>query len=187
MRTEDCLRALAEHRTDEAVIAAMTSAMLWPAFSGHPRDLIYVPSAMGAAPPLGLGLALARPDVRVVVLSGDGSLLMNLGCLVTIAEQGPRNLTLVVFDNGLYAVTGGQPVPGGGRVDFAAIARAANWSCVHEIANLGAWTAALPELLTAEGPVFVHLKVQPEPGSVSPPPVPMSERLARFREALGPR
>jgi len=186
MRTEECLRILAQHRTDEAIIATMTSAMLWPTLSDHPRDLIYIPSAMSAAPPIGLGLALARPGLRVVVLNGDGSMLMNLGSLVTIAEQRPANLVLIVFDNALYAVTGGQPVPGGGRVDFAAIARAANWPCVHQIADPEEWEQALPEVLSAKGPVFVHLKVASEPGSVIPPTVPMGERLARFRAALEP-
>jgi thiamine pyrophosphate-dependent acetolactate synthase large subunit-like protein len=185
MRTEDCLRELVRHRSDEVVIAAMTSAMLWPTLSRHPRDLIYVPSTMGGAPGLGLGIAMARPDLRVVVLNGDGSMLMNLGSLVTIGEQAPRNLVLIVFDNGLYAVTGGQVTPGAGRVDFAAIARAAGWPSAHCFSQLREWAGAAPGLLAAGGPVFVQLKVHPEPGSISTPAVPMTERLARFRAAVG--
>jgi thiamine pyrophosphate-dependent acetolactate synthase large subunit-like protein len=184
MRTEDCLRELARHRTDEVVIAAMTSAMVWPMLSDHPRDLIYVPSTMGGAPALGLGLALARPDRRVIVLNGDGSMLMNLGSLVTIGEQAPPNLLLIVFDNGIYAVTGGQATPGAGRVEFAAMASGAGWPRVHRFADLPAWSVAVPSLLAVPGPVFVQLTVAPEPGSISAPPAPMSERLARFRAAL---
>src|SRR5262245_40432568 len=97
----------------------------WLKISQHPRDFYYVPSSMGQAPTLGLGLAMARPDLRVVVLNGDGCMLMNLGCLVTIAEQNPQNYSLIVLNNGVYEVTGGQPVAGSGQVDFAAMARAA--------------------------------------------------------------
>jgi len=184
MRTDECLAALARHRTDEVVIASMTSAVCWPAYSDHPRDLIYVPSTMGGAPSLGLGLALARPDLRVVVLNGDGSMLMNLGSLVTIGEQAPPNLLLAVFANGMYAVTGGQPTPGAGQVDFAQMARAARWPIAHRFARLEEWETVLPELLGAEGPAFVELTAEPEPTSIPQPPVPMSERLATLLAAL---
>lgn len=183
MRTDECLALLAEHRSDEVVIAAMTAAIRWPAFSTHPRDLIYVPSTMGGAPALGLGLALARPDLRVIVLNGDGSMLMNLGCLVTIGEQAPRNFALIVFDNGVYAVTGGQPTPGGGRVEFAQIARACGWPLAHHYRLLGEWRAALPELLRGQGPSFVQLTVEPEPTSIEPPPVPIADRLTLFQRS----
>jgi thiamine pyrophosphate-dependent acetolactate synthase large subunit-like protein len=175
MRTDDCLGKLAEHRTDEVVIAAMTSAVRWPAHADHPRDLIYVPSTMGGAPALGLGLAMARPDLRVIVLNGDGSMLMNLGSLVTIGEQAPANLLLVVFDNGLYAVTGGQPTPGAGAVDFAQMATAANWPVAHRFTQLSQWAEALPGLLRTSGPTFVQLTVEPEP---------TSDRLAVLQAAI---
>ncbi len=184
MRTDDCLAELAEHRSDEVVVAAMTSAVHWPAHSSHPRDLIYVPSTMGGAPSLGLGLALARPDVQVIVLNGDGSMLMNLGSLVTIGEQAPPNLLLAVLDNGIYAVTGGQPVPGGGRADFAQMASAAGWPICHHFTRLDPWAEAVPGLLRASGPVFVQLTVEPEPTSISPPKEAMGQRLGRFAAAL---
>jgi thiamine pyrophosphate-dependent acetolactate synthase large subunit-like protein len=187
MRTDECLAKLAEFRTDEVVIAAMTSAVLWPAHGSHPRDLIYVPSTMGGAPALGLGLALARPEVRVIVLNGDGSMLMSLGCLVSIAEQAPPNLALVVLDNGMYAVTGGQPTPGAGRIDFAQMATAAGWRSARRLATPDAWAAALPELLRAPGPHFAQLTVAPEPTAITPPPEPMGDRLARLSVALGKR
>src|SRR5438093_2875788 len=99
MKTVDALIVLAEQRRDEVVIATMGAEREWLKLSQHPRDFFYVPSTMGQAPTLGLGLAMARPDLRVIVLNGDGCMLMNLGCLVTIAEQAPRNYSLVVFDN----------------------------------------------------------------------------------------
>jgi thiamine pyrophosphate-dependent acetolactate synthase large subunit-like protein len=139
---------------------------------------------MGGAPALGLGLAMARPDVRVIILNGDGCMLMNLGTLVTIGEQSPPNLMLVVLNNGLYAVTGGQATPGAGKVDFAAMAVAAEWRSAHTFAEVEAWEASLPASLTDTGPVFVELRVLPEPGSIPLPAVPMQERLARLRRAL---
>jgi thiamine pyrophosphate-dependent acetolactate synthase large subunit-like protein len=185
MRTGECLQALAEHRTDEVVIAAMSSGVTWAALSDHPRDLIYMPSTMGGAPGLGLGLAMARPDLRIIVLNGDGCMLMNLGSLVTIGEQAPANLLLAVFDNGAYAITGVQATPGAGDVDFAVMASAARWPRAHTFAELEAWSQALPDLLAADGPVFAQVKVAPEPCSVSIPRMPMPERLDRFRAALG--
>jgi sulfopyruvate decarboxylase subunit beta len=187
MVTAECLAELADRRTDEVVVAAMSSAVHWPALSEHPRDLIYVPSTMGGAPALGLGIALARPDLRVVVLNGDGCMLMSLGSLVTIGEQAPENLVVVVFDNGIYAVTGGQATPGAGKVDFAAMARAANWKAVGAFSNLTAWTEAIPRILSEPGPTFVHLKVEPEPTAISGPRVPMAGRLAALRKAIDRR
>jgi thiamine pyrophosphate-dependent acetolactate synthase large subunit-like protein len=184
MRTADCLRKLADHRADEVVLAAMTSATIWPGLSDHPRDLIYVPSTMGGASALTMGLAIAQPTVRVITLNGDGCQLMSLGSMVTIGEQAPENYALVVFDNGIYAVTGGQSLPGGGRVDFGRIARAANWRSVHAVASLDEWAAAIPAILTEPGPVFIHAKVTPEPTSIGPHPVPITERLATLRQAL---
>ncbi len=184
MRTQDCLKVLVDHRTDQVVVAAMTSGVLWPDLSHHPRDLLYLPSTMGGAPALGLGVAMARPDLRVIVLNGDGCMLMNLGCLVTIGEQAPANLALVVFDNGVYAITGGQATPGAGEVDFAGMAGAAQWPRTHAFSELEEWSKAVPDLVAAPGPVFVQLRVEREPCSVSIPTVPMPERLARFQAAL---
>jgi len=145
MRTIDCLRELARHRSDEVVIASMTSAVLWPTLSDHPRDLIYVPSTMGGAPSLGLGLALARPHLRVVALNRRRVDADEPGSLVTIGEQAPPNLVLIVFDNGIYAVTGGQAAPGGGKVDFPEIAWACGWRTVYTFRDAAAWAEAVPE------------------------------------------
>src|SRR5262249_60816603 len=95
-----------------------------PQLSESPRDFGYSPSAMGHAPGLGLGIALAQPGRGVVVINGDGCTLMNLGSLVTLASQ-PTDVYLLILDNGLYEVTGGQPVAGAGRADFAGPAPAA--------------------------------------------------------------
>jgi thiamine pyrophosphate-dependent acetolactate synthase large subunit-like protein len=186
MHAAEALKLVMDARTDEVVIATMGAEREWVKLSQHPRDFFYVPSSMGQAPTLGLGLAMARPDLRVVVLNGDGCMLMNLGCLVTIAEQSPRNYALVVFDNGVYEVTGGQATAGRGRADFAALARAAGLAHVLECHDLASWQSAISRVLRGDGPVFVVLDVQPIiVGDVTPrAPCPMPEQLARFRAAL---
>ena len=124
----DALIALREVRhDDDIVVTTMMPAKEWMALGAHPRDLVLVPSAMSHATSFGLGLALAQPSRRVIVCNGDGSMLMNLGSLASIAESGVTNLVLIVFDNGAYEVTGAQPTPRSGAVDYGAIAAACGW------------------------------------------------------------
>jgi len=154
----ECLKVLAAHRTNEIVVSIFKPAFEWRVIS--PSDLNYTfINAMGQIASHGLGLALAFPERRIIVLDGDGSLLMNLGCLVTIAHVAPRNLIHFVCDNGVYETTGGQPTPGSGQISLAGFARAAGYPLVHEFDDLVEFERALPELLTAEGPVFADLKV----------------------------
>ena len=94
------------------------------------------------------------------VLDGDGSLVMNLGSLVTIAQQAPANLLHVLLENGVYEVTGGQPVPGAGLADFATMARAAGYRSAYRFDTLAALEASLDEVLAAPGPTFVTLVVE---------------------------
>ena len=143
---------------------------------------------MGQAPTVGLGLALARPDLRIVVFNGDGCMLMNLGCLVTMAEQNPSNLSVLVFQNGVYEVTGGQPVPGVGRMDLAAMARGAGLRQVSHIRDIGSWKAVAPRILRGPGLEFAVLDVAPvRGGEVSPKaPGPMPDQITRFAAAIAP-
>ncbi len=117
------LEVVVPHRGERIVVTTMSSAGLWPRLSDSPLDFAYIPSAMGHAPGLGLGLAVAQPGRGVIVINGDGCMLMNLGSLVTLANE-PAPVHLLILDNGLYEVTGGQAYAGAGRVDFAQIARA---------------------------------------------------------------
>src|SRR5258707_8483182 len=100
MTQHEALAVVAAHRGRRVVMPTMGAIGIWPSLSDVPLDFAYMPSSMGQGPALGLGLALARPETGVVVLCGDGSLLMNLGCLVTIAQH-PANLWLIVLNNGL--------------------------------------------------------------------------------------
>lgn len=184
MTHREALEVLAAHRRDHVVITTMGSAGIWPHLSDNPRDFHYLPSSMGQAVPLGLGICLAKPGVPVVVLVGDGGLLMNLGCLVTVA-QFTAPLSILLIDNGLYEVTGGQPVANVGRTDYAAVARGAGIGRVYSCDGRDGWAAVAGEVLTGTGPVFAWLKVQGERGKSTPtPPRPMAEQIIRLRAAL---
>src|SRR5208282_1209292 len=146
-------------RGDRIVIATMTSVGVWPSLSDTPLDFSYIPSAMGQAVPLGLGLALAQPGRGVIVLNGDGSTLMNLGCLVSLAHH-PADVFVVILDNGLYEVTGGQATAGTGHTDFAGLARAAGIPRVHTFDTVEAWRAGAAGALKSPGPVVSWLKIE---------------------------
>src|SRR5689334_15729291 len=110
MKREDCFKVLARHITDQIVVATYSSAAEWNDM--NPRALNYFSmGAMGLASSHALGLALANPRRRIVVLDGDGSLLMNLGSLVTIGAQAPRNLVHFVSQNECYEANGSHPLP----------------------------------------------------------------------------
>jgi len=159
MKRDECFRVLARHIGDAAVIATYSSAADWVEIA--PRILNYTSiGAMGLDSSHGLGLALGRPDKRVVVLQGDGSLLMNLGSLVTIADVAPRNLVHLVAQNKTYEANGGHPIPQP-RVDFASMARAAGYAAVYDFSDLGAFTQQVAHVLEQDGPVFATLHVEP--------------------------
>ncbi|HTM54224.1 MAG TPA: thiamine pyrophosphate-dependent enzyme [Pirellulales bacterium] len=182
------LKVLHELRTDEIVITTMGSAREWPRISNHPLDFHYIPSAMGQAPALGLGLALARPNRQTWVLNGDGAMLMNLGCLVTVIASGARNLTVFVLENQIYEVTGGQQTAAGAlsaKVDLAGFARSAGFPVVARFETLDDWRAQAASLLKQSGPRFVVLAVEPVGEDyLLESPGPLPERLAGFQEAL---
>ncbi len=182
----DALRVLAQLRGDEIVVTAMGAAREWPKLSQHPLDFHYVPSAMGNAPALGLGLALAQPERQVIVLNGDGSTLMSLGCLVTLAAAGAKNLTLVILHNGIYEVTGGQETAAATTaVDWLALVQSAGIASVRRFSQLEVWKQQAAATLELPGPRVIILDV----ASVGPDfnlesPGPMAERMTRFRQAL---
>lgn len=179
-------------RPDEVIITSMGNAREWLRLPPHPLDFVLVPSAMGHATSLGLGLALARPTRRIVACIGDGSLLMNLGTLVTISAAAPPNLTVVLFDNGVYEITGAQPTPGATagragaeRVDYEGLARASGIRHVNHPATLREWERTSRDLLDQTGPSVIILEVAPVPGAKGPrSPGPTAERGPAFMRAL---
>ncbi|MEQ9401735.1 MAG: thiamine pyrophosphate-dependent enzyme [Longimicrobiales bacterium] len=156
---DELLAPLADHRTDEVVVTTMSAVRPWGLRSDHDLDFASADSAMGHAADLALGIALARPERRVVCLNGDGSMLMSLGTLVTVVASGATNLSLVIVENGGYEITGNQPVPGAPRTDLAALARAAGFAHAQRFDDAAAWRAAVPALLGGPGPSFATVAV----------------------------
>jgi len=184
MTQRQALEVLAQHRGGRIVITTMSSITIWPELSNSPLDFHYIPSAMGHGPGLGLGLALAQPGRGVIVVNGDGCMLMNLGSLVTLASH-PAEVFVVILDNGLYEVTGGQPRPGVGQTDFALLARGAGISCVCHFTTLADWQAGAAAALSGPGPAVIWLKVEGRLGQKTPKaPRPMREQIERLRQAV---
>jgi len=156
MKPEEVLRLIAAQRGSAICVPTMTTGPEWRNIA--PDDLsVGCIGFMGGASCLGLGLALARPDRRVLVLDGDGSLLMQLGSLATIAGAGPRNLVHFLFKNGVYHTSGAQGIPGGLSVDFVTMAKGAGYRVAFAVRDIGDFTRRLPDILKMEGPVFVEL------------------------------
>ena len=116
-------RLVARLAEEDVVVGGIgyTNFDLWA--SGQRARNFYMLGSMGLAVPIALGLAIARPELRVVAIEGDGSLLMQLGALATVAERAPANLLIVVMDNGAYQITGGQPTATAAHADLVAVAR----------------------------------------------------------------
>ncbi|MDO8672695.1 MAG: thiamine pyrophosphate-dependent enzyme, partial [Dehalococcoidia bacterium] len=162
MDRSEILKILAEFRTDEVVITTMSPSREWPRLSPSALNL-GVAGAMGYASSIALGLAIACPNKRIMVLDGDGSLLMNLGTLVTISSRSPSNLVHFVFGNGIYEIPGWIPVPGFDKISICGFARAAGLTKVYDIDNLQDLREHMPTFLHEPGPLLVVLKVDPGP------------------------
>ena len=157
MRPADILKVIAEARGTAICVPTMTTAPSWRTIA--PSDLsVTCAGFMGGASSMGLGLALARPDRRVIVFDGDGSLLMQLGSVATIAGAAPRNLTHLLFKNGVYHTSGAQNIPGGDGVDFVGLAKAAGYRAAFAIDDLDELKRRLPAILSDAGPLFVELR-----------------------------
>lgn len=184
MKRDQALEVLARCYPDGIVVAVYQSAFDW--IEIRPHDLNYLcTGAMGQASSHALGLALGAPDEKIVVLDGDGSLLMNLGSLVTIAAQKPRNFYHFVCRNNTYEVNGNFPIPGADSLRFDEMARAAGYPHAFSFRELNHFKAEVGRILKLEGPVFISLHVEP---GVSFPrnyeKVHSAKARAAFRRAL---
>jgi sulfopyruvate decarboxylase subunit beta len=183
MKRAECFRILKRHVTDEVVVSTYSSAVDWLALGERTLNYFSV-GAMGLDSSHALGLALGRPDKRIICLQGDGSLLMNLGCLVTIAAAAPKNLVHIVVQNRTYEANGGHPIPNT-RTDFAAMARAAGYAHAHEFSELANFEQQAAHVLQQEGPVFATLHVEPSgPLTYDYPKLYDPARRKAIREAL---
>jgi thiamine pyrophosphate-dependent acetolactate synthase large subunit-like protein len=179
-------RLVAKLKNEEAVVGGIgnTNFDLWAA--GHRPQNFYMLGSMGLAFPIALGVALAQPTRRIFALEGDGSLLMQMGCLSTIATLKPKNLTMIVMDNGVYQITGAQPTPAAAVADIVAIAQGSG------IAN-SAWAAdeedferLVDQSLTATVPTLIAVRIDEKPGTGQTRRDPVQIR-ERFMIGLGAR
>ena len=184
MERQEAIDILAEGRNDAISVATMQSVFPWQ--EAGQSELLHVDASqcMGSASSLGLGLALAQPARKVMVLDGDGSLLMQLGSLVTISESAPPNLYHFVFANGLNQSTGNQAVPGLGKFDWVALAKASGYKHALRIAEAEELIERLPEIWTLEGPVLIELVIAREDGPARWTGVPMSTQAAALKAQL---
>jgi thiamine pyrophosphate-dependent acetolactate synthase large subunit-like protein len=157
-------KLVAKLKHEEAVIGGIgnTNFDLWAA--GHRPQNFYMLGSMGLAFPIALGVALAQPTRRVFALDGDGSLLMQLGCLSTIATLKPKNLTLIVMDNGIYQITGGQPTPAAAVSDLVAIAVGCGLTDSAWAADEDDFERLIEQSLSASGPTLIAARIDDRPG-----------------------
>jgi thiamine pyrophosphate-dependent acetolactate synthase large subunit-like protein len=178
------VKAILDQRGDALVVTGLGSTCYDAGAVGDHPNTFYLWGGMGAAAMLGLGLALAQLKRRVVVLTGDGEMLMGLGALATIGTQGPPNLSIVVIDNELYSETGMQRTHTARGVDLAGVAQASGFAITGTIYTQKELATWIPKLYQSTGPAFLDIKV-------TSARYPMSLRLRdgthiknRFREAL---
>ena len=165
MTLTDAVGIIETHREDMIVIASQSSRVPWLNVSKNPSLDILFAGSMSKESSVGLGIALACPEKKVIVLSGDGELLMNLGTLVTIGNQAPENFYHFVLYNGVYAFTGCQPLPGSNQFQFEGLAREAGYPSVHMFDDSASFTSRVKDILNEKGPVFVCLKIDPKVNS----------------------
>lgn len=176
--------ALLADRGDALVVTGLGSPT-YDTFAAGDHDLnFYLWGGMGGAAMAGLGLALAQPKRRVLVITGDGEMLMGLGALATIAAEAPKNLAIAVLDNGHYGETGMQRAHTSRGVDLAGIAQAAGFrsaTMLDSISSMQQWLAVFHQ---TTGPVFGNIKVAAMPAPLA---LPLRDGTAikyRFRTAL---
>jgi thiamine pyrophosphate-dependent acetolactate synthase large subunit-like protein len=185
-RFELTRRAVAQLKAEEAVIGGIgnTNFDLW--MSGQRPQNFYMLGSMGLAIPIALGVALAQPKRHVVALEGDGSLLMQLGCLATVAMLKPKNLTMVVWDNGMYQITGGQPTASASVADIVTVARGCGLANSGWAADEDDFDRLFASALAAGGPTLIAARIDDKPGTGTTDRDPVQIRQ-RFMVGLGVR
>jgi thiamine pyrophosphate-dependent acetolactate synthase large subunit-like protein len=179
---DEFIAPLAKSRTNEIVITSMGLVRPWAEYSDHVLDFAAADSAMGHSADFALGIALAQPRHIVICLNGDGSMLMNLGTLVTIAQSGARNLVLFIIQNECYEITGHQAVPGANQIDYLLLARGSGIKRTYFFDDVEEYSKTLPELLDGDGPLLVAVRIQA--GSEKPLHRSQSESARYLRPSL---
>jgi thiamine pyrophosphate-dependent acetolactate synthase large subunit-like protein len=185
-RADLTARLVARLKNEEAVVGGIgnTNFDLWAA--GHRPQNFYMLGSMGLAFPIALGVALAQPDRRVFALEGDGSLLMQLGCLSTIATLRPKNLSMIVMDNGIYQITGAQPTPAAATTDLMAVAIGCGLTNSTWAADEEDFERLVDRSLTSSEPMLIGVRIDDKPGTGATRRDPVQIR-ERFMLGLGVR
>ena len=185
-RADITKRLVAKLVKGEAIVGGIgnTNFDLWAA--GQRPENFYMLGSMGLAFPIALGVALAQPQRHVFALEGDGSLLMQMGCLATIAAVAPKNLTMVVMDNGVYQITGGQPTPAAGGTDFVAAAQAMGIATAAWAADEEDFERLAVASLTAGKPTLIAVRIDTGPATATTHRDPVQIR-ERFMKGIGAR
>lgn len=157
---QQLLEPLAQLRSTAVVVTCMSVTRPWGRSSSSELDFASADSAMGHTADLALGIALAQPQRKVICLNGDGSMLMTLGTMATVVNARATNFVLFVIQNDSYELTGNQPIPAAGHIDFTQLARGAGFEQVHHFENPDDYEQQLPAVLAEEGPVFVVVRVE---------------------------
>lgn len=182
--SRQAMQYLAGRLTDELVVASLGNTK-YELFAAEDRpENFYLWNAMGMASSVGLGMAMACPERRVLVLDGDGAILMNLGSLATTAWRAARNMVHVVFDNRAHYLTGGQPTATSASADLARIADGAGFPRAERVETLAAFQSALERALVEPGPWFIQALVEQRERTARPPKSPTFLKH-RFMSNLG--
>lgn len=184
MLKQEAIDILARNKGTAISVATMQAAAPWHDTGSGKAMHVDASACMGSASALGLGLALGRPDRRVLVLDGDGSLLMQLGSLVTVASFAPRNFYHFVFANGLYESSGNQPLPGQGVFDFCKLALGAGYAAAFAFADGATFAADMPKVLATAGPVMIKLEIARDDAKPRWPGIPMAGQVQSLKEQL---
>ena len=154
---------LLAERPDNLLVVTGLGSSTWDvtAAGDDPRNFCFI-GAMGQAAPFALGLAIAQPDQRVLLITGDGELLMGLGSLATIANQAPANLCVVVQDNGAYVETGGQATATAGVTDLETMARGAGFANARTVTEESELEGLRQDIYQSPGLMFVTIKIEAE-------------------------
>src|SRR5476651_1049702 len=174
-------RLVGQLKHDEAFIGGIGNANfdLWA--SGQRPQNFYMLGSMGLAIPIALGVAIAQPQRMVIALEGDGSLLMQLGCLATVATRAPKNLTIVVWDNGIYQITGSQPTASASAADLVSIARGSGLANSAWATEEDDFERLFASALKDGGPTLIAARIDHKPavGATDRDPVQIRERFMR--------
>ena len=180
----EATKAVNYHRQNSLVVSTSSALREWNTISAR-RDLdVDLTDCMDRAPAVGLGLALARPDDKVLILDCDATLRTDLGSMATIGEANPENLVHFVFDDSSHLSTGGHAIPGMEHVNLLAMAQGAGYAKTYEFDELEEFLIGMEEIMKQPGPVFVLVKVFREEEILPFPQRTMAEGWAQVRDTL---